>query len=305
MLDEKRFIQISLELNLFFARIMKEHMIFMEAGLLAKNSDLILEADQLKRSFEKLLGETVDLSDGVIRQATMDSNEFVTPYTLELENMVESLTGICIDTNLTLKEMELEPNLGYNHPSQLGERVFNLNNRIINLIIEIINFKDQLLSKVEDCKIFTFIYPSMQEHLIREAKFYLNSLINLQERKMPEKDIIKTEVFWDEIMGEHAKYIRGMLDPTEEALFNEANDFAILFEKLTGETIDAVKQSIVEITKKNLKATEGIKEFKSSSAEGLLACEIKSIINPLLADHVLREANRYIRVLKTYLNTLK
>ena len=38
---------MSLELNLFFGRIMKEHMIFMETGFLVKNSNFILEADQL------------------------------------------------------------------------------------------------------------------------------------------------------------------------------------------------------------------------------------------------------------------
>ncbi len=55
MLSRKDYIKTSLELNLFFGRIMKEHMIFMEVGLLIIDSSLILEGDQLKSSFEKNL----------------------------------------------------------------------------------------------------------------------------------------------------------------------------------------------------------------------------------------------------------
>ena len=41
MLTKQEFINQSLELNLFFLRIMKEHSIFIEAALTLKNKDLI------------------------------------------------------------------------------------------------------------------------------------------------------------------------------------------------------------------------------------------------------------------------
>lgn len=91
------------------------------------------------------------------------------------------------------------------------------------------------------------------------------------------------------------------MDPTEEELLHKANDFAELFEKLLEKTKETSEEEICEITKENLKATKEIKEFKTASTKGLIACEIKSIMSPLLADHVLREANRYIRILKEYL----
>lgn len=48
LLSGKDYIKKSLELNLFFGRIMKEHMIFMEAGLLIIDSTSVLGGDQLK-----------------------------------------------------------------------------------------------------------------------------------------------------------------------------------------------------------------------------------------------------------------
>ena len=41
-------------------------------------------------------------------------------------------------------------------------------------------------------------------------------------------------------------------------------------------------------------------DFKKAATKGILGCEIKSIILPLLSDHVLREANHYLRILEAY-----
>ena len=46
-----------------------------------------------------------------------------------------------------------------------------------------------------------------------------------------------------------------------------------------------------------LMETIKLRDFKKVGTKGILDCEIKSIILPLLADHVLREANHYIRLL--------
>ena len=43
--------------------------------------------------------------------------------------------------------------------------------------------------------------------------------------------------------------------------------------------------------------TEEYQKFKTAGTEGILGCKIRSIILPLLADHLLREANHYLRLL--------
>ncbi|MDZ4941459.1 DUF2935 domain-containing protein, partial [Clostridium perfringens] len=40
MLSRRRYVSLSLELHLFFARIMKEHSLFLEAGFTPKNTKL-------------------------------------------------------------------------------------------------------------------------------------------------------------------------------------------------------------------------------------------------------------------------
>lgn len=50
--------------------------------------------------------------------------------------------------------------------------------------------------------------------------------------------------------------------------------------------------------KRSLEETRKLQEFKTAGTKGILECQISSIILPLLADHVLREANHYIRILE-------
>ena len=53
-----------------------------------------------------------------------------------------------------------------------------------------------------------------------------------------------------------------------------------------------------ELTRKTLETTEQYTDFKTAGTEGITGCNIRSVILPLLADHVLREANHYLRILK-------
>lgn len=48
----------------------------------------------------------------------------------------------------------------------------------------------------------------------------------------------------------------------------------------------------------SLEETLKFRDFKAAGTEGISQCRIRSVILPLLADHVLREANHYIRLLK-------
>ena len=45
MISDQRYVILSLELHLFFSRIMKEHALFLEAGFMPKDSKLASEAD--------------------------------------------------------------------------------------------------------------------------------------------------------------------------------------------------------------------------------------------------------------------
>lgn len=304
MLSSTEFIRQSLGLHLFFARIMKEHSFFLEVSFTQKNSNLILKSDTLRMEFDRLLSDTIALSNGVVGCSVLQSGEVITPFTLKAEMASAYFTGVNILTDLTKAEATLMCNdLMIVNPI-LEQRVFMLNQRAMELISTLVQFKSRILSAVISCKIFTSNYPLLIDHILREAKFYHKLIQRLQncENMNLEMEAYKQEAFWNRIMAEHSKFIRGLLDPTENELINTANNFGNEFDKLTKEAKEAMDKTIPisKVTDDSLKATIEISKFKAQGTQGLVNCEIKSIIIPLLGDHVLREANHYLRLLKIF-----
>jgi hypothetical protein len=301
MLSTNEFIRQSLELNLFFLRIMKEHSFFLEAGFTPKDSDLAQKGDNFRQRFTKLLGEAITLSDGVISPMVKQSGEIVTMYTLKAERATEFYTGVQLNTNLTKAEEELVSDGKIDCSKCLESKVGDLNSRILEAVEDIIRYKTVILNGMLNCTLFTFNYPLLIDHIRREAMFYHRLLSRLQDRI--EVDIVREAVeqqrFWNRIMAEHAKFIRGLLDPTEEALIQTANRFGNEFDALTAQAIK-LNDKISDITAEDLAATKDIRNFKAQATAGLLDCDIRSIIIPLLGDHTLREANHYLRLLKIF-----
>jgi len=93
-----------------------------------------------------------------------------------------------------------------------------------------------------------------------------------------------------------------LLDPTEDNLINQANNFGHEFDQLTAEAMAAMEATapLSQVTDESLKATWDLRNFKAQGTQGILECKVRSIIIPLLGDHVLREANHYLRLLKMF-----
>jgi hypothetical protein len=304
MLSSMDFVRQSLELHLFFARIMKEHSFFLEAGFTTKDDSLIRQADMFRRAFDMLLTEVVSLSNGVVSPAVLQSGEVVTPYTLKAEMASSYYTGVRIPTELTQAEAGLAGGGLMPVNPMLEQRVATINQRAIGVISGIIQFKATVLSNVLACKLFTSNYPLLIDHIMREARLYLRTVQRLQNRETVdiEKEAMEQELFWNRIMAEHSKFIRGLLDPTENDLINTANDFSNEFDQLTAEAKAAMDKTIpqAKVTDDSLRATKEIRDFKAQGTQGLIECKIKSIILPLLGDHTLREANHYLRLLQIF-----
>lgn len=294
------YIKSSIELHLFFARIMKEHALFLRAGFMPTQSCYIREATWYKGQFEKLLSDIVKLSGCVVSPAVLNSGEIVTNYTLYAEKKTEEFTGIKIDTNITCVELEGLRCNPCKEMSDISSNISCLNDVAINLLDGLIDFKQRILDDMLNCCIFTVNYPLLIEHIMREAKLYRQYVWMLQNgMDINSIDMKHIESFWNQIMMEHAEFIRGLLDPTQEELIAAANDFANEYKELLEEARTATEASMETITNETIAETAKYVKFKTAGVQGITECKIRSIILPLLADHVLREANHYFRILNS------
>ena len=296
-MNSNRYVVKSLELHLFFGRIMKEHSLFLRAGFTPADPSCSEKAEFYQKEFEKLLREAVALSNGVVRTEVLDSGEVVTEFTALAERQTERFTGIPIDKEITRRTQNLKcRERQCASAAHLSGKVRSLNRTALKLLEGLIGFKETILKCVLQCEMFTMNYPLLIEHILREAKLY-RRYVEILEREgdLREENMRETERFWNQIMMEHAQFIRGLLDPCEEELFRTADDFAKEYCKLLNESRSAQDRTM---TAESLAQTEKFRDFKAAGTQGIQQCRIRSVILPLLADHVLREANHYLRLLQ-------
>ena len=295
----RQYVASSLELHLFFARIMKEHALFLEAGFTPVNASFAEEAERLKVQFENLLLEVVRLANGFVCGKVLRSGEIITEFTAKAESQTQRLTGIAINQEITALEAALASGENFSPKPELVSRVRQINQAALRLLQSLIRLKERIISSVASCRMFTMNYPLLIKHILREAKLYQNFLMQLERgRPLEERTMRQTEQFWNRIMMEHALFIRGLLDPSEETLIKASNDFAMDYARLL-----EISRMRSELAGKGqgdaaLQETLRFRDFKVAGAKGIIGCEIESVILPLLADHVLREANHFIRLLR-------
>jgi hypothetical protein len=103
-------------------------------------------------------------------------------------------------------------------------------------------------------------------------------------------------------MMEHSRFIASLLDQSERNLEKTASRFGDDFEVLLNQARDVesmlYKKSptypiIGKLNKHSENATYELRNFKQAGLDLIKTCQIRSVIDPLLADHAVREADDF------------
>ncbi|QHN48622.1 DUF2935 domain-containing protein [Geobacillus stearothermophilus] len=196
------------------------------------------------------------------------------------------------------------------------EAVRKLNEDSIQLVYGFRNFKRNLLILIINEKVRGFNFPLLVDHIAREAEYFMNSLQKFNNGILePIQDaIIHENVFWLRIMMEHSRFIASLLDQSERNLVITARKFGDDFETLLNQARDVESMLyhkkptypiIGKMNKDSESATEELRNFKKAGLELIKSAQIRNIINPLLADHVLREAEHFLFMIRVLEERLK
>lgn len=184
-----------------------------------------------------------------------------------------------------------------------------LNEESIRTVTAFRNFKRHLLLLIINCRVSGFNFPLLVDHIAREAEYFVRNLMKFNQGIMePIQDaIISENVFWLRIMMEHSRFISALLDQSERNLVNQARKFGDDFETLLSQARDVESMLynkeptypiISRMNKESESATMELRNFKRAGLEFIRACQIRNVINPLLADHVVREAEHFLLIIK-------
>jgi len=181
---------------------------------------------------------------------------------------------------------------------------------IVDEIKPFIDYKKRLGDAQRKGTLRSLVWPLFFDHTQHEAERWVRRLDKLGQGN---SKLDRTEVttFWTNIMDEHARFVAHLLDPDEFELIDKAMKASGVFSHLHGGSIGNIASAtihepgtVIESLVQNpetdaiLRAAETILDFKTEAVRGIEAARIKSIIDPRLADHVRREALKFVDELK-------
>jgi hypothetical protein len=192
-------------------------------------------------------------------------------------------------------------------------RQFNI--EVHTSVCHIWAFKRKVLGLILTCQLPGGTnFPLLVDHVSREANYFRKRLEELNQGQLePLHDaIIDENVFFLRIMADHAKFIGHLLDPSERKLVDQARDFShdfdqLLFQARDIESMRPQSQTgpiLSQFLDQNRVSVKSLRDFKKTARDLIDQCKIKSIIHPLLADHVFREAERFLEIIDMFENSL-
>ncbi|MBU8907159.1 DUF2935 domain-containing protein [Desertibacillus haloalkaliphilus] len=107
--------------------------------------------------------------------------------------------------------------------------------------------------------------------------------------------------FWLQVLGDHARFIRDALAPTETEEIKASEMFISAFDQLLDQANDVLTRAQLRSLNEDADANaKSIREFKLSLIEKHLVGQITIELPPTFLNHMVNEVDEYIRIL-TYL----
>jgi len=182
--------------------------------------------------------------------------------------------------------------------------------RIREKVMPFIEYKRRLGDGQGSGKLRSLVWPLFFDHTRHEAERWERrfNALGRGEVEFERKEVV---TFWTNIMDEHARFVAHLLDPDEYALIEKAFKTAEVFRKLQGDgvagavaALSAQPGTVASSLGQNptadavMSAAQTMLDFKTQAVRGIESAKIKSIIEPRLADHVRREALKFVNELK-------
>ncbi|MGM8366045.1 DUF2935 domain-containing protein [Virgibacillus sp. W0181] len=207
-------------------------------------------------------------------------------------------------------EQELSSFSKTSDPAEVAK--FNI--QVYEAATAIWGYKRKVLGLTLRSEIYSNNYPLLLDHTSREAAYFAQRLKDLNEGKLvplPET-IIRENVFFLRIMADHSKFIGHLLDPSERKLVDQAREFSHDFDELVYQAVDLDSMRphsetvpiLDQFLDQNRVSVKSLRTFKKTAAELIESCKLKSNIHPLLADHVFREADRFLHIIDMFEDSL-
>lgn len=171
---------------------------------------------------------------------------------------------------------------------------------------EFYRFKRRLLQIALRGELGGTLYPSLLDHVSREAEYFLRLLESMNDCKAFRLWPKTKEVsFWIRLMSDHSDFIRQMLDPSEVILIETTEGFTSEFDGLFRQSVDFSSMlrgatggvpAFGRFLQDSRVAGMRLRDFKRALHCMLEEKKVLGLMSPLFADHVRREADHFLMI---------
>ena len=160
--------------------------------------------------------------------------------------------------------------------------------KLYRLLAELKEFKVHVLRRLNSGEWLGSAFPSFVDHILRELIYFEEKL---NGRVFTEQEEVE---FWNGINADHAGFASHLLDPTEVALTDKADE--------TSKKIRSLPVANVVLA---LEAGKELSDFNKQTLHAAMSNKVKSVINPDLLKHVIREGEHGQAVLGKFVDAPK
>jgi hypothetical protein len=235
-----------------------------------------------------------------------------------LRIMKEHALFICLRLPCEQTELREDAQKFYNVFEDLEHRVCAVHSgedlacfveQITVAVKNIFIFKRHVLHLLIECKLCGgSLSPLLVDHMSREALYFQKLLQKFRDSAMcyPVDAMVSENVFWLRIMADHLQFIRGLVDPTERQLLGQLKSLNEDFDQLglQARDLDSIlwhfrpNDDLIRVEREVMVATVRLRDFLAALECLIKDCAALTTAPPLLADHVRRETEHFLRILE-------
>lgn len=304
MINDTTFISQSLINHLFYLRTIREFCLNIQLSFYQNKQNIIEIAEALGKRYEELGLEAISLANDRIPNQIIESDSFVTNFTLNVELLTEELFGVDINTNLTSSEMNLN---GYNNISEMEfndevlDRISNLNINAIKLTTNFIDFCKYLKDSMQNTNILSRSYLLIYDYMIEEASLYLGDLERLQQKTSADPTyIVNFQYYFSNSMMRAAQFIIGFSDPSQTSIIMNADNYRKAFSNLMRkyQEVNITPDTLKVLNEEGINLVQSFTAFLGKIIDGILNQNYYFIVEPVFFDNLLTEAYYFLYLLK-------
>jgi len=191
-----------------------------------------------------------------------------------------------MDQPLRIRAQELHQQWEDFRQARKGLPAREVAGRALGLALDTRSFLGHVYERLGKGQWIGWLFPLFIDHIRREGDYFIEVL----QHKTPDAET--TCKNWLVFMAEHAAFAAHLLDPVESAKIRQATAFIGEFERLHGGCA-AINGQLLALTEKTGKDLD-----QYFMQLGIGTPKLKSIIHPVLAEHVVREGKRFLMIVE-------